>query len=163
MSNNLKLAFRNTVKTTDIANVVNITKATEFFNEDEILIAKELIEDAFSKGINSDYNFIFAEYENKMVGYSCFGKIPATDNRYDLYWIAVLPEFQKKNIGSLILKKTEDNIKKEKGRHIYIETSSKPEYQKTRNFYLKNQYLEAAVLKDFYRNNDSKIIYFKKL
>ncbi len=49
------------------------------------------------------------------------------------------------------------------GRRIYIETSSRPQYEATRAFYRAQGYREEACLEDFYAPGDGKIIYTKSL
>jgi len=46
---------------------------------------------------------------------------------------------------------------------IIIETSSQPSYIRSRNFYLSLGYKEAAIIPDFYKNGDHRIIYIKKI
>jgi hypothetical protein len=54
-------------------------------------------------------------------------------------------------------------IKKMKGKNIWIETSSRKDYDTTRAFYEKLNYIIAAELKDFYAPGDHKVIYHKPL
>lgn len=44
---------------------------------------------------------------------------------------------------------------------VVIETSSKEKYQPTRDFYLRNGYRVEAVIKDFYRVDDHRVIFVK--
>ena len=48
-------------------------------------------------------------------------------------------------------------------RRIYADTSSRPQYEPTRAFYLACGYLEAAFLTDFYGPGDGKVIFVKSL
>jgi hypothetical protein len=49
------------------------------------------------------------------------------------------------------------------GRRIYIETSSRAQYEPTRGFYLKCGYRQETILEDFYAPGDGKVIYVKAL
>ncbi|MFA5480703.1 MAG: GNAT family N-acetyltransferase [Candidatus Muiribacteriota bacterium] len=158
------IKFRHEVLESDIEKVYSIVKSTGFFREDEILIARELAEEAFSKGQKiSGYNFIFAEIDGEVAGYTCYGEIPCTIGSYDLYWIAVDNSRRGSGIGKLLMEKTEYEIKKINGRMIYIETSNKPLYEPTKKFYLSCNYKIEVILKDFYAPQDDKIIYSKKI
>ena len=158
------IKFRHEVLESDIEKVYSIVKSTGFFREDEILIARELAEEAFSKGQKiSGYNFIFAEIDGEVAGYTCYGEIPCTIGSYDLYWIAVDNSRRGSGIGKLLMEKTEHEIKKINGRMIYIETSNKPLYEPTKKFYLSCNYKIEVILKDFYAPQDDKIIYSKKI
>ena len=46
---------------------------------------------------------------------------------------------------------------------LFIETSSLPNYELTRTFYLKNGYDQEATLRDYYADGDSMVVFRKKL
>lgn len=155
------ISFRTNVKFEDIETVTDIVRSTGFFREDEILVARELVEERFHKGEESGYEFIFADIEGKTIAYSCFGLIPCTLKSYDLYWIATHNDYRGKGIGGVILKKTEEAVNSLGGKTIYVETSSKEQYISTRMFYEKNDYLLKARFEDFYDIGDDKCVYVK--
>lgn len=156
-----KLQYRDTVKQSDIETVREIIKSSNFFNQEEVDIAVELIQDRVTKGEKSEYEFLFIEQNEKTIGYSCYGRILGTKASYDLYWIAVDNECRGKGIGKQLLQKTEEIIKKNGGYKIYVETSSQEKYTPTRQFYLKAEYILEGCLKDFYGPSDDKHIYTK--
>jgi len=143
--------------------VREIVRSTGFFNDAEIEVAVELVDERLANGLESDYFFIFAEVEGRTVGYVCYGPIPATAASYDLYWIAVHESQCGKGLGRLLLEKTEQAVKELKGSRIYIGTSSREQYVHTRTFYENNAYKLEAVLEEFYAPADSKCIYVKAL
>ncbi len=97
----------------------------------------------------------------EVVGYVCYGKAPLTAGAYDLYWIAVEPEYQREGVGRILLDYVVGEIKKLSARMLLAETSSRAVYEKTRRFYIKNGFSEEARVKDFYSAGDDKIIYKK--
>ena len=147
----------------DVESVRQIIHSSGFFQEHEIPVALELVEEAIENGLDSGYFFVFAMDGDRTVSYACYGTIACTKDSYDLYWIATHDDYRGKGVGSLILSETEKKIKSMGGRKIYIETSSKPLYIPTQGFYEKHGYLKEALLKDFYDVNDDKIIYSKSL
>ena len=148
----------------DENNIRDIVTSTGFFNQEEIDIAVELVTENLQKGEEvSGYHFIFAEIDGKTVGYSCFGPIPATKLSYDLYWIAVHENNRGMGIGKKLLVESEKAIKKMGGQRVYIETSSRAQYDPTRAFYTGCNYETAAILEDFYAPGDSKYIFLKVL
>lgn len=155
------LIFRTEVQKDDIDRVTEIVRSTGFFREDEIMVARELVEEAYHKGVESGYEFIFAETNGTVVGYSCYGLIPCTLKSYDLYWIATHNDFRGKGIGRLVLEETEKRIKELGGITVYVETSSKEQYQSTRSFYEHNNYILKARFEDFYDSGDDKFVYIK--
>jgi ribosomal protein S18 acetylase RimI-like enzyme len=161
--NELKITFRSAVKSNDPAVVEAIVRSTEFFREDEIPVAVELVEERLKKGVASGYEFLFAETEGKTVAYSCYGLIACTLHSYDLYWIVTHKDFMYRGIGKRLLQETEHAIKDAGGHGIYVETSSKDQYTPTRAFYEKNDYILKATFQDFYDTGDDKCVYVKNV
>jgi ribosomal protein S18 acetylase RimI-like enzyme len=158
----MNISFRNKVNQEDVKSVETIIRSSGFFREDEVAIACELVEERLKKGIQSGYEFLFAETAGITVAFTCFGMIPCSLVSYDLYWIATSQEYRNKGIGKKILAETEEIVKQAGGRAIYIETSSKPDYEPTRVFYRLNGYKVMAELKDYYDVGDNKLIYAKR-
>lgn len=142
--------------------VRQIISATAFFRQDELDVALELVDARLEKGEDSGYSFLFAEQGGAVLGYACYGPIACTIGSYDLYWIAVDPAHQRAGIGRKLVHEVEQRIRNAGGRHIYIETSGRPQYAPTRKFYERCGYQAAAVLKDFYDQDDDKWIWKKE-
>ncbi|MBN2352134.1 MAG: GNAT family N-acetyltransferase [Spirochaetales bacterium] len=155
------VAFRETVGAEDRVNVRRIVASSGFFSRPEIEVAVELVDDFIEKGPASGYHFIFAEREGKTIGYSCFGPIPCTTASFDLYWIAVEEGARHARLGSEILIRSEAAIKALGGTRVYVETSSRPQYEPTRRFYEGRGYRRETVLEDFYAPGDGKVMYVK--
>jgi len=143
--------------------VREIVAATGLFRQGEIDVAVELVESRLSKGLESGYEFLFAEQKGEVVGYICFGRNTVTVSSYDVYWIAVEPRKHGHGIGRILLEEAEKQIAAAGGTRIYIETSHRADYQATRGFYERCGYTLEAVLHDFYAPGDSKAIYAKAL
>ena len=157
------LSYRQEVLVADQAAVRAIIRASGFFSDEEIAIAAELVEARLLQGEKSGYFFLFAEQAGEVAGYSCFGPIPGSLHSYDLYWIAVDNRLRHGGIGKDLMSRTEAMIRKRGGKRIYIETSARPQYEKTVAFYLACGYRQEAFLEDFYAPGDSKIIFMKAL
>lgn len=157
----LKLRFEPEVA--DLEQVAELLGATRFFSAEEIAVGVELVTERLEKGQASGYEFVLAEQERKLVGYTCFGPIPCTRGSYDLYWIAVHPDWQRQGIGARLLAYSEQRVAQAGGRRLYIETSARPQYNPTRAFYERSGYRQEAWLADFYAPGDSKVIYCKVL
>lgn len=162
MSNN-QIIYRQEIKPTDVSAIETIVKSSGFFSAVEIDIALELAEEKLALSDASSYRFLFAEDAKRVVGYTCYGLIPATCFSYDLYWIAALKDLCGQGLGKHLMSETEKLIRAGGGRQIYAETSSLDQYQPTRSFYESCGYHQEALLKDFYTEGDSKIIYAKIL
>jgi len=133
------------------------------FDESDQGIALELIDTALKQPDQKDYSFILAiDEENRPIGYTCFGPTPLTEGTFDLYWIAVDPDFAGKGIGSLLLSAAEENVRSRQGRMLLIETSSRKDYEQTRRFYLKNNYMLVETIPDFYQPGEDRVTYSKR-
>ncbi|GAB4336562.1 MAG: hypothetical protein Kow0089_06970 [Desulfobulbaceae bacterium] len=157
------LAMRQEVVAEDVERVGKLVETTGFFHADEVAVARELVQERLLKGEASGYAFLFAEHYGRLVGYACFGLIPCTSTSYDLYWIAVHPDYQGRGIGRKLLQQTEQLIAGRGGERIYIDTSQRIQYASTRAFYERCGYRQAALLPDFYAPGDGKVIYCRIL
>jgi GNAT superfamily N-acetyltransferase len=158
-----RIVYREKVRPGDREAVARIVRATRFFSEDEEGIAVELVNERLIKGEASGYFFLFAEEEDRLLGYSCFGPIPGSTHSYDLYWIAVDPGVQGKGLGKKLLVESERLMKMRGAQRIYADTSSRPQYETTRAFYRACGYFQEAFLVDFYAAGDGKAIFVKVL
>jgi D-alanine-D-alanine ligase len=157
------VSFRHDVAPKDIENIRTLVAETGFFSAAEVDVAVELVEERLAKGTASGYYFVFADQENDLAGYACYGPIPCTASGYDLYWIAVHPELQKKGLGKMLINETERLIREAGGTRIYVDTSQRSQYNATRAFYERCGYDIAAVLDDFYDLGEGKVIYAKSI
>lgn len=142
--------------------VLDLIRSTGFFTPGEIQVAEELIDIYLNNPEQRDYYIVVVENERGQVaGYMTYGPTPLTEGTWDLYWIAVAPEAQGRGYGQRLVGWLEDEVKKNKGRLVLIETSSQPKYQPTRRFYEKLGYTEVARIRDFYRPGDDRVIFGK--
>lgn len=162
-TNTLNLALRDEILTADRPQLERIIRGTHFFREDEVQVAMELIDDRLAKGVRSDYSFIIATHGDHVVGYTCYGRIACTVHSYDLYWIVVDADLQRAGVGRKLMAAAEDRIRDIGGKRVYVETSSRPQYESTRQFYLRVGYKVECVLEEFYAPEDGKVILVKAL
>ncbi|MCS7116179.1 MAG: GNAT family N-acetyltransferase [Nitrososphaerota archaeon] len=142
------------------SDVTDILKRVGVFNEREIRVALEVI-DSYLSG-SKDYTIKVAVDEKDSVkGYICYGHASLTNGAYYLYWIAVHPEHQREGIGRMLMKFMEDDVRKNGGRMILLETSSIDKYKVAREFYSANGYECLAHVKDFYDIGNDLLIYGK--
>ena len=163
MSQTPPCTFRYKVTEQDRQIVREIVESTHFFYDFEVAIAIELVDEHLQFGIESGYQFVFAELDGKTVGYTSYGPIPCTKQSWDIYWIGVHNDARGKGIGALLMAETERIIHSLGGNGIFLETSSREKFLPTRNFYLKCNYAIDAQIKDFYDYGDDKVIFAKRL
>lgn len=148
----------------DIRKIEEILRSTDFFYDFEIEIALEIARETVTYGTEkSGYYWIKAVDEDGLVAFANFGKEDFSTHSWELYWIAVHDNSRNKKLGSLLLKSVENKIRELGGKILWIETSGRPLYKPTEEFYRRNGYELAASLKDFYSPGDPKQIYVKTL
>lgn len=143
--------------------VIQMLRNMPEFNPAEVIVAEEVLDDYLRDSIRSGYHVFVAETGSSIVGYICYGPTPLTEGTWDIYWLAVAPNQQRKGIGKSLLTFAEGNIKETSGRIAIIETSSRPEYEATARFYRTLGYELACHITDFYAPNDDKLILIKRL
>ncbi|HEY7671454.1 MAG TPA: GNAT family N-acetyltransferase [Gammaproteobacteria bacterium] len=155
--------YRFAPQPSDVARLRELVAALDVFNAAERDVALELLEERLRQGEASGYFFVLAEIGNELVGYAAWGPAPMTQSSFDLYWIAVHPRYQSLGIGRELLAATERAVAEHGGGRLYIETSSRIPYARTRTFYAQAAYREVARLENFYAEGDAKIIYCKPI
>ncbi len=152
----------------DRVNLHRLIQERGTFNEAEIRVAMELIDDTIS-GRDPDYHIYCAHlYDpqlaaSSLLGYICFGPIPMTEGCYDLYWIVVDQRHGCQGIGKKLLQYMEEGLREKGARQIHVDTSSTPKYIAARAFYERNGYEPVCILSDFYQKGDDKLIFVKRL
>ena len=138
-----------------------LVAAAGVFHAEERAIAFELLEARLRDGSRSGYSFVFAERRGELIGYAAWGRVPLTRRSFDLYWIVVAPSAQGQGVGRALLALVERAIAKRGGGNLYIETSARRAYDRTRRFYRHAGYAVVARLRDFYAPADHKIMFCK--
>lgn len=86
-----------------------------------------------------------------------------TDGTYNLYLIAVHKDRQGNGIGTEMLRSVEKLLQLQGNRILLVETSGLPEFELTRKFYDQCGYHREAVIRDFYKEREDKVVFWKKL
>lgn len=155
--------FRNTPSDRDREAVRRIVTETGVFSGVEVGWAVEIVDTALARGVAAGYHFLFADGTDGLEGYTCFGPIDGTDNRFDLYWIAVSPRAQGKGLGRRLLRETMAAAKRLDATHMFIDTSTRSDYGAARNLYEALGFTLMGTLVDFYGDGDSKAFFGRKL
>jgi D-alanine-D-alanine ligase-like ATP-grasp enzyme/ribosomal protein S18 acetylase RimI-like enzyme len=157
------VTIRTSLVPEDVAAVREVTASTGYFHDHEIPVAVELAEERLAKGAASGYEFVFAEQDGRVVGYTSFGPIPCTRGSFDWYWLAVRPECQGAGLGRRLLQEVEARARAMGGARLYCETSGRPQYASTRAFYERMGFTLCEVLADYYEPGDGRATYVKAL
>jgi ribosomal protein S18 acetylase RimI-like enzyme len=145
------------------ASVMHLLQTTPEFLPPEVIIAEELIDAFLEDTETSGYYIYVAELDGEIAGYICYGNTPLTEATWDIYWVVVAHDKQGFGIGRILMKHAEDDIKKMHGKLIMVETSGKPEYNKTRRFYDTLNYQRVCQIPDYYAPGDDLVLYSKRI
>lgn len=86
-----------------------------------------------------------------------------TDGTCNLLAIAVDPVAQGGGIGQRLVAAVERSVRSRNGRVLLVETSSLPDYERTRSFYDQLGFSREAVIRDYYAEGENKVVFWKKL
>jgi ribosomal protein S18 acetylase RimI-like enzyme len=152
------------LKGRDKATLLSILIRCRAFTSQEIDVAMELVDIALKDNDQKDYViYCLIDDQDHPLGYICFGPVPMTQGTFDLYWIAVDPESQREGVGSKLIDFLDEMVKIMQGRMILADTSTVPQYEKTRSFYLRKGFQEVARIPDYYAPGNDRVSFCKKL
>ena len=148
----------------DRARLLSILIKTGVFTSQEIDVAMELIDIVLKNHHQKDYEIeCWVDGRGLPLGYICYGPIPMTRGAFDLYWIAVDPGSQGTGVGSTLVDFLEKVIRQRDGRMILADTSTVPQYDKTRRFYLQQGFQEVARVRDYYSSGNDRVTFCKRI
>lgn len=143
--------------------IMQILRAIPEFTPEEVIVAEEVIDCYLQDLSGSGYHAFVAGISSSVGGYICYGPTPLTKGTWDIYWVAVDIKRQGHGLGHALMAFAEGKIGENQGRLIIVETSGKPEYEKTRNFYSSLNYKLVGQIADFYAPGDDKLFLEKRL
>ena len=129
------LDWRSAVTAGDVGRVR--VASTGFFNAADVELAANLVTERLTKGLSSGYHFVLAERDANLVGFACYGPIYGTRDSFELFWIAVTPEEQRRGLGAQVYARAEAAMSEAGAKSIYADTSSSDSCACTRFFYVK--------------------------
>lgn len=151
----------------DEPRLLELTAETGVFVDYDIETLEGVLDDYFDSesDANEEGNHFCAtdERDGRIVGYVYYAETDYADRTWYVWWIAVDKTGQGKGVGRELLLFAEDDARRRGARLMFIETSGVPAYDPTRRFYLKNGYDQEAVLRDYYRDGDDKVVFRKRL
>ena len=143
--------------------MVELAQGTNVFKPHEIVSLREVLDDYHAATHQQGHESVTFESDGAIIGFAYFAPAEMTDRTWYLWWIAVDKRLQAKGIGAQLLTYTEQEVRRAGGRLYLIETSSLPQYEPTRRFYLKHGYEQHALIADFYADGDSMVVFRKQL
>ena len=85
------------------------------------------------------------------------------DGVWNLLMIAVAPDRHGEGLGTKLMRFVEDLLAGEGARLLLVDTSGKPEFERTRAFYDMLGYEREARIRDYWAEGDDKVTFRKRL
>ena len=143
----------------DISELKNVIDSSELFPSEFL---DEMISDYFNNLETQDIWITYIDNNKPVaIGYCVPEKL--TEGTYNLLAIGVSRNAQRKGIASEMMKHVEQLLKNKDGRILIVETSSDDAQIGAREFYKKIGYTQEAIIRDFWRAGEDKIVFWKKL
>ena len=139
-----------------------LAEATGLFESAQIEELDQMLSQHFNNGTDSE-GLWFTDYENEPVGVAYVAPERMTEGTWNLYLIAIHPDYQRQGRGAALLSHVEQMLDKRGERVLLVETSGLEDFEYVRTFYRKSGYDEEARIREFYRAGDDKIIFRKAL
>ena len=129
----------------DVETVLNMAAASGLFHSDAMLAAEHMAWDSAYGDGGEDHTFLLAKAQvmgsDKTIGFLCFGPILHWPNNYELFGIAVSPEYQRLGIGSGLVAEMKRHIAGKAGQRIFLETGNGSSFEGARLFYEANDFI----------------------
>jgi ribosomal protein S18 acetylase RimI-like enzyme len=145
----------------DTPTLLKIAEGTGVFKPHEIVALNEVLDDYHASNHAEGHRSVTYEQDGHIIGFAYYAPASMADRTWYLYWIAVSKQTQARGVGGGLLHHVEEDLRKNNGRVLFIETSSLPHYDLTRKFYLKHGYEVTAVLRDYYHDGDDMVVFRK--
>ena len=142
----------------DLPALKAVIDANELFPSDML---DEMILDYFTNEESNDYWFTYDDGKPVAIAYCAPERM--TEGTWNLYLIAVHPDFQKEGRGVALLRHIEQKLASRGERILLVETSGLESFEGTREFYCKCGYEKEATIREFYQAGEDKIVFRKSL
>ncbi len=103
------------------------------------------------------------EIDGLPVGVAYLAPERMTNGTWNLYWIAIHPNYQRQGHGKAILCHIEQWLAEQKQRVLIVETAGVDDFNYVRKFYAANGFEAEARIRDFYDAGVDKVVFRKSL
>jgi ribosomal protein S18 acetylase RimI-like enzyme len=147
------------ISKSDLYELKKVVDSSELFPSEYL---DEMISDYLNNSETEDIWFTCLDEEKPVaIGYCTPEKL--TDGTYNLLALGVLHEAQRKGIAQKMMAYIEQLLKEKTGRLLIVETSSDHAQIGARKFYQKMGYKQVAVIEDFWKDGEDKIVFLEHL
>lgn len=148
------------VEPSDIKSILIMLQTSGYFDESSILHISQRLKSYFSW--ESDDLWFTAEKDGVVGVAYCAPEVMAK-NVWNLLMLWIAPSQQRKGIGKALIDYIEIEMRKKETRLLLVETSSLEDFNAARCFYAKQGFICEARIRNYYENNEDKVILIKDL
>lgn len=146
--------------------VLELAANSGLFSSDALMAAEDMAWDTAYGDGDEPHTFLLANVDegtgNRPVGFICFGPIPQWPQDYEMYGIAVDPEFQRQGIGSALIAEMKRQISLAGGKRVFLETGMERAFEGARAFYEANEFgQETRFYRQFIPNQGGAVFRFE--
>jgi ribosomal protein S18 acetylase RimI-like enzyme len=143
----------------DIEGLKNVLDTIELFPSEYL---EEMMSDYLTNPETHD-SWFTCIYDNKPVAIGYCVPEKFTEGTYNLLAIGVAQEAQRKGIASEMMQFIEQQLRHKEARILLVETSSANAQAGARNLYKHLGYTQEAIIRDFWKEGEDKLVFWKKL
>lgn len=147
----------------DVETLLNMAAVSGLFSSDVMMTAEDMAWDSAYGNGDEMHTFLKAvaseSGRERVIGFICYGPIHHWPGNYELYGIAVEPEFQRLGVGSALLSEALRQISFERGDRLFLETGTDKMFENSRRFYEANNFIQQHRYIKQFTPNDGGIVY----
>lgn len=141
----------------DVETLLGMAAASGLFPSDVMMSIEDMAWGSAYGGGNGLHSFLKATVvesnQDRFVGFISYGSIPHWAKNYEMFCIAVEPEFQRLGIGSALVSEMYRRIAHDGGGHVFLEAGLDRIFEESRLFYEANGFhAEHRYVKQFIPN-----------
>jgi ribosomal protein S18 acetylase RimI-like enzyme len=148
------------------AHLLEVAVGTGLFTPQEAeSLLGDVLDGISSAGMQAGHEAACCRSEENGValGWCYFAPDDHAQGIWNLWWIGVAPDHHGCGVGKALLKHAERRAVTQGGRILIIETSDSDRLSRARRFYASNGYTECGRIPHFYSEDESKVIFSRRL
>jgi len=129
------------IKPEEVEAVLSMAAASGRFSSDAMMSAEDMAWDSAYGDGGEPHAFILAKTGSPAgptIGFLCYGPISNWPENFELYGIAVSPEYQRLGIGTALVTEMRRRLGSAPGRRVFLETGDDEPFAGARSFYEAN-------------------------
>ncbi|MBE9102642.1 GNAT family N-acetyltransferase [Vacuolonema iberomarrocanum] len=145
-------------KPEDFDSLIALATASGLFNPDQTQMLAEMLRSPEKNDV-----WFTDDDGNAPVGVAYLAPEKMTDGTWNLYWIAVHPDYQRQGRGRALLAHVLQWLRQRGQRLLIVETAGIDDFDYVRAFYANNGFEKEARIRDFYEAGIDKVVFRKDL